>query len=95
MTSGRLDATQFLLEQGADVNTTNNLGETPLHQAADSENYSMAKLLLSFNAKVNAQQNEGDSPLHHSAFRGDLDMVELLLEHKADPNLRNRVVIYR
>ena len=58
------------------------------------ENYSMAKLLLSFNAKVNAQQNEGDSPLHHSAFRGDLDMVELLLEHNADPNLRNRVVIY-
>lgn len=75
------------------MNTTNNLGETPLHQAADSENYSMAQLLLSFGAKVNAQQNEGDSPLHHSAFRGDLDMVELLLEHKANANLCNRVVI--
>jgi len=90
--SGHLEATKFLLIEGADPNNPNNLGETPLHQAADNSQYLIAELLLEFKADPNFQQNDGDSPLHHAAFRGDSRMVEILLKMNADPNLHNYMV---
>lgn len=65
------------------------MAETPLHQAADYSQLSMAALLLSHGADPNKQQGDGDTPLHHAAFRGDARMVGLLLGSRADPNVRN------
>ena len=42
MICGHVEATSFLLEKGADPNMKNNLGETPLHQAADNNQYKLA-----------------------------------------------------
>ena len=95
MICGHLEATEYLLKQGADPNIPNNLGETPLHQAADNSQYAMAELLLKYKANPNYQQNDGDSPLHHAAFRGDLQMVSDLLRQGGDPNLSNYMVISR
>ena len=90
---GHFESTQYLLERGADSNNPNNLGETPLHQAADNLQYAMAELLLAYKANPNFQQNDGDTPLHHAAFRGDKRMVELLLSKGADPDISNFMVI--
>lgn len=84
-----------MLIQGANPNIPNNLGETPLHQAADNSQYTMADLLLHYKADPNYQQNDGDSPLHHAAFRGDLKMVEKLLKGGGDPNLQNYMVTFK
>lgn len=92
MICGHYEATEYLLKQSADPNIPNNLGETPLHQAADNSQYAMAELLLKCKADPNYQQNDGDSPLHHAAFRGDLKMVELILQNSGDPNLHNYMV---
>lgn len=81
-----------MLRQGADANVANNLGETPLHQAADSGQTALAQLLLDYRGDPNFQQNDGDTPLHHACFRGDPQMVALLLRHGANPNLQNYMV---
>ena len=54
---GHIEATEFLLELGADPNLRNNLGETPLHQAADNSQAKIVKLLLNHKADSNIQQN--------------------------------------
>lgn len=54
---GHIEATEYLLHEGADPNIKNNLGETPLHQAAENSQAKLVKLLLKHKADPNAQQN--------------------------------------
>ena len=91
--SNNIEATKYLLSQGANVNDFNNFGEIPLHQSADNGNCQMAQLLLDYGSNVNFQQNEGDTPLHHSAFSGNIEMVKLLLANKANANIKNYAVM--
>ena len=86
MICGNLAGSKFLLESQANPNLSNNLGDTPLHQAADNSQYELAELLMDFHANPNAAQNDGETPLHHAAFKGDVKMVKLLLKYGADPN---------
>jgi len=88
---GHLEAAQFLLSKGANPNIQNRLGETPLHQAADNDQYKIAELLLKYKSDPNIQQNDGDTALHHSAYKGHLKILKLLLRHKANPNIQNFV----
>ena len=48
---------RYLLEEGADPNHVNKLGESALHQAADNNKVNVAKLLLKYGADPNLQQN--------------------------------------
>lgn len=88
---GHIEATEFLLKQGADPNIKNNLGETPLHQAAENSQAKLVKLLLKYKADPNTQQNDGNTPLHQSSYKGDESIVSMLLKNKADPNIENSV----
>jgi ankyrin repeat protein len=90
---GHFEAASYLLQQGADPNVCNTLGESSLHQAADNSMYEIAELLIRFKANTNSQQRDGDTPLHHASFRGDCKMIEILLQGKADPNIANFMVI--
>ncbi|CAG9322107.1 unnamed protein product [Blepharisma stoltei] len=86
---GHFEASEFLLNKGANPNIQNRLGEAPLHQAADSNQLKIAQFLLKFKADPNIQQNDGDTPLHHCCVKGHLKMAQLLLKHKANPNIQN------
>jgi hypothetical protein len=88
---GHIEATEFLLKQGADPNLKNNLGETPLHQATENSQAKLVKLLLKYKADPNSQQNDGNTPLHQSSYKGDESIVAMLLQYKADPNMENSV----
>ncbi|OMJ82749.1 hypothetical protein SteCoe_16453 [Stentor coeruleus] len=86
-----IEATEYLLQEGADPNIKNKLGETPLHQAAENSQEKLVKLLLEHKADPNSQQNDGNTPLHQSVFKGNEKIVAILLSYKADPNIPNSV----
>jgi ankyrin repeat protein len=84
-----LETVKTLLEENLDlVFKKNNIGLTPLHEAADYGHKDVAKLLLARNAEVNARTNESATPLHYAADAGHKDVAELLLVHGAEVNAK-------
>lgn len=57
--AGNVNAATFLLENKADVNAKDWLGDTPLHYAAKAGNEQMINLLLSYKADMSAKNKEG------------------------------------
>ena len=77
---GEYDRAIVMIQGGADINVSNDWGETPLLLGArDTE---VVELLLSKGADANASNNFGLTPLHNAV--GNKDSVLLLLEKGAD-----------
>lgn len=68
-----------LLKFGADVNSENEFGRTPLHLAAYGCKLEAALLLLMHGADPNKQDSKGDTPLHDAVFHDAFEIAELLL----------------
>lgn len=77
--AGHLEIVKVLLAAGADVNMTNDNGQSPLHYAASRNREDIAKCLLEAGAHVNAADKLGNTSLHRAASRGHLSMVQSLL----------------
>ncbi|XP_066937257.1 adhesion G protein-coupled receptor L2-like [Macrobrachium rosenbergii] len=77
-----------LLAEGAPVSTRDNIGWTPLHNAANTGSADVAKLLISHNADLNARDMDyGITALHLAAKNGEEEVTEVLLEAGASSNL--------
>lgn len=75
-----VDAANYLLDHGANINATNKDHLTPLMCAALMGRAKFVEVLLDKGAYVNMRDRDGYT-----------DMVNLLLEHKPDLNLRSWV----
>jgi ankyrin repeat protein len=80
----------MLAENGADVNATDEDGETALMISASQSNAGNVKALLELGAKVNAVNKAGRTALMAAAFRANLPELQLLLAHGADLKLRDK-----
>ena len=86
---GRIAATVALLDAGADPNSREIDGWTPLHQAAQYGTDKIIKSLVQAGANLNARDKNGWSPLHRAAYWGKAEMVEALLDAGANPKARD------
>ena len=86
---GDVKATKDLITKGAEINSKDNQGLTPLHIAVRRGHLELVKFLLSANADINLKDNRGWTPLHAIFETGNLEIVKLLLAKKADPNAKN------
>ena len=81
---GQLDTIRFLLRAGADVNTKDNTGATPLLYAArTSRGGEPLRLFVENGADVNASGFKGMTVLIQAARYQSTDIVELLLNKGA------------
>lgn len=94
-------ALKLLLDEGANVNATNENGETAMMRlAAHGGNHESMKLLVEAGGDINVVDNKGRTVLHHLAlivvamylphdsFATDISLtVELLAQHGADSSV--------
>jgi ankyrin repeat protein len=81
-----LRVARYLLDNQANVNVKDNLGETALTMAAAGGHRAIVELLLSRGAEVNAKGLLGYTALHQAAKYGFQAVIETLLANHADVN---------
>ena len=84
-----IEMIDVLAERGADLETKNAKGQTPLILALMRERCDcyVVERLLHRGARVNTQDSKGWTPLREAVNWNMINVVEVLLSHKADPNI--------
>ncbi|KAK7947066.1 uncharacterized protein PG986_011387 [Apiospora aurea] len=90
---GDLDTAEVLVKSGANPNTRNKVGRTPLIEAAAWADIKMLQRLLNCGADVNMQDYEGMTALHilavHTKDNTATEKISLLCDHGADIEKQN------
>jgi ankyrin repeat protein len=73
---------ELLIDKGADVNTEDKDGMTPLHYAAEEDNESLVKYLVEKGTRI--------STIQLAASAGDLTKVKQFLEENIDINAKDK-----
>ena len=80
----------MLINNGADVNITNEINKTPLCRACEKRNTEIARLLIQSNADVSITNKNNKTPLLAACENGHTEIARLLIiEGRADVNIRN------
>ena len=79
-----------LLEMGADINSPDNVGWTPLLWAAKAGNASVMELLLERGVLIDHMDIDGNAAIHVAAHMGNIDVVKMLLDYGANVVAQNR-----
>jgi ankyrin repeat protein len=81
---------RLLLERGADPSRGNDMGWTPLHQAAYGNHVEGVRMMLAAGARVDrSARGDGGTPLVVALFWGHREAASVLAEHGTSPgNLR-------
>lgn len=78
---GELEHVQdWLSQDGADPNTRDHTGRTPLHLAVTSSTAEVVKCLVDHGARLVARLADGRTALHLAAERGDTEIVKILMD---------------
>jgi len=87
--NGDIKVVMDLIDKGADVNASNNWGNTPLHYALDNGHTEVAMALIDKGADLNARNNDGYTPLHIALMKGHTEAAMAVIDKGADVNARN------
>lgn len=88
--NGHEAVVELLLEKGADLESRNNIGRTPLSLAAEKGHEATVKLLLEKGANLESIDHIGRTPLSLAVEKGCKAVVELLLDKGANIELRDK-----
>ncbi|MDQ5841167.1 MAG: ankyrin repeat domain-containing protein [Chloroflexota bacterium] len=89
-TRGDADAAAIALRQGADLETKDGGGRTPLILAVTHDRVEVARVLVALGADPDAQDAQQDSAWLVTGVTGSVAMLEALLPANPDLTLRNR-----
>lgn len=81
--------TSLLLEYGADADSRDQGGNTPLMLASDLGIDTIMFLLIMYDAGLDLQNNEGETALHFAVLSGNPVAADMLLYYKAKPDIQN------
>src|SRR3954447_12669051 len=82
--SGDAERVKALLASGCDPSERDQLGSTPLHDAAWNGDLAIIDLLLRSGANLEARHAEtGSTPLHYAVITNHKDAVALLIDRGA------------
>uniref|UniRef100_A0A8C6WIN9 Ankyrin repeat and SOCS box containing 2a, tandem duplicate 1 n=1 Tax=Neogobius melanostomus TaxID=47308 RepID=A0A8C6WIN9_9GOBI len=83
------DCAVFLLDNGADPDTSNYDKETPLYKACERNNAALVAMLLNYKAAVNVHSIKGWTALHEAVGNNNVEICEMLLKAGAKINATN------
>src|SRR5689334_23414395 len=83
------EAVRQLVDSGANVNSKNESGVTPLMNASGMGNKEIVELLLAKGADVNAKTPGNYTALMQAALVGQTEIVKILLDAGADPSVKD------
>ncbi len=86
---GVTQVARYCLDNGADIESKTDLGETALHLAVLNEHENLVLLLLERGANVEAPMDNGSKPLYIAAIQGHIRIAKLLLRAHANPKSFN------
>ena len=84
--NGKVGVVKEALAKGAEVNTAQDNGVTPLFVAAQKGDLEIVKVLLAAGANANAARIDGITPLYMASGGGHIRIVRALLAARADAN---------
>lgn len=79
-----------LLQEGADINATDNLGRTAVVAATYQNEVETVKALIQEGANINIQDNQLENVILNSGANGNLEIVRLAIKAGADMTITNR-----
>ncbi|KAL2270538.1 hypothetical protein VTJ83DRAFT_2722 [Remersonia thermophila] len=82
--NGRESCLKMLIEKGANLEATDNQGQTPLHNAACRENETCLWMLIEAGANLEAQSRKHRTPLQLAARHGKEVSVRMLIDAGAN-----------
>ena len=88
---GNFDLVHFLVSKGANPNTVNQKGDSPLIQAVFVNRYDIVMYLLFVGAEPNLRNLLGNTALHYASSFGNLETVKVLVANGADINSQNEL----
>lgn len=92
---GKYEQAKELLKLGAQANTKDFNGWTPLHEASNHGFADIVALLLDYNGIIDCVAGEdNDTPLHDAVSNNRIDVVKVLLQLGAPTNIKNRIGLY-
>ncbi|XP_030843493.1 E3 ubiquitin-protein ligase MIB2 [Strongylocentrotus purpuratus] len=86
---GHLEVVQALLESGAEIEITDDDGDTPLHYSVGGDEPAIAKYLIGKGANINRGNDKGRRAIHEAAVRGFVDCARVLINHGCDVNVQD------
>ena len=87
-----LDEIKLLIENGADIESKNDSGKTPLQLAAFIKNLDAMKLLIEKGADIESKDSDtGQTSLHEATLLRRLNVMKLLIEKGADIESKNSI----
>ena len=86
---GNLEIFEALVDMGAELNMTDEHGQTPVYLAAQNGQTTVLEMLAENSADLNTPNKKGWTPIHVAAYYNRADVIEVLVDNGVDLNTPN------